>query len=265
MPTLAVNGVDLYYETHGEGAPLLLVAGMASDSQSWQPVLDRLASRFLVITPDNRGVGRTSPPGCITSISAMADDCVALVRHLGLASVNLLGHSMGGFVAQDLAIRYPECVERLVLAGTSSANSRRNNILFADWASSLDQGLDPEPWFRNIFFWIFSSRFFEDERTVAAALQFAVEYPYPQSPAAFRNQVTAIAGFNATGALPLIVARTLVLAGEEDLLFPPRACAALAKQLPRAAFVRIDNAGHALHMENPQAFTEAVLNFLFDR
>jgi pimeloyl-ACP methyl ester carboxylesterase len=265
MPTLAVNNIDLYYETHGEGNPLLLVAGLASDSQSWQTVMERLASRFLVITMDNRGVGRTQPLDCTTSINLMADDCMTLVRHLGFSSVNLLGHSMGGFVAQDFAIRYPASVERLVLAGTLPANSKRNKDLFGDWASCLDQGVDPELWFRNIFFWIFSPRFFEDERAVAEALRFAVEYPYPQSPIAFRNQVLAIAGFNPTGVLPLITARTLVLAGTEDLLFPPQECAGFAQQLPHAAFKQIDKAAHAIHMENPQAFTEAVLNFLFDR
>jgi pimeloyl-ACP methyl ester carboxylesterase len=260
---MTANGIDLYYETHGSGTPLLLIAGLASDSQSWLPVAGALASRCLVITPDNRGAGRTKPGDCPTSVGAMADDCVALIRYLGLPRVNVLGHSMGGFVAQDLAIRHPECVEKLILAGSVPVNSQRNNRLFTDWATCLEAGLDPELWFRSIFYWIFSPRFFENENTLAEALRFAVEYPYPQTAAAFRNQVGAIAQFKETGALPRITARTLVLAATEDLIFPLRECTEFANQLPNAVFRQIDGAGHAMHMEKPQGFIEAVFDFLF--
>ena len=137
MPSMIVNGVDLYYECHGKGAPLMLIAGRASDSQSWQPIVEELSQHYLVILPDNRGVGRTKPQDIETSIQQIADDCMALIGHLGLSSVTLLGHSMGGFVALDCAIRYPERVSQLILAGTSAFNSERNKALFQDWVSYL--------------------------------------------------------------------------------------------------------------------------------
>ena len=104
MPMFSREDVDLYYECHGSGAPLFLIAGLASDSQSWQPIIGDLAAHFRVIALDNRGVGRTIPQDAPTSIRAMADDCVALIDHLRLPSVHVLGHSMGGFIAQELAI-----------------------------------------------------------------------------------------------------------------------------------------------------------------
>ncbi|MDP8313931.1 MAG: alpha/beta hydrolase [Candidatus Celaenobacter antarcticus] len=107
MPSTIVNGIDLYYEIHGKGEPLMLIAGLASDSQSWQPIMEDLSRNYRVITPDNRGVGRTKPSDINISIQKITDDCISLVRHLGLSSVNMLGHSMGGFVALDCAIRYP--------------------------------------------------------------------------------------------------------------------------------------------------------------
>jgi pimeloyl-ACP methyl ester carboxylesterase len=140
MAMLARGDVDLYYECHGDGAPLLLIAGLASDSLSWQPIVADLAAHYRVITVDNRGAGRTAPPTAPTSIRAMADDCVALIEHLGVPSAHVLGHSMGGFVAQDCAIRYPDKVNALVLAATTSVNSRRNNDMFSDWASALANG-----------------------------------------------------------------------------------------------------------------------------
>lgn len=262
MPNIAINGVDLYYETHGKSMPLMLVAGLASDSQSWPTIMDDLSRHCLVIAPDNRGAGRTLPQYIEISIHKMADDCLALSRHLGLSSVNLLGHSMGGFVALDLAIRYPDCVNKLILAGTSSFSSRRNNSLLSNWASYLEKGMEPHLWFRNIFYWIFSSRFFEDEAAVNDAVRYAVEYPYPQGTIAFRNQVKAIANFDCTQTLKRVAAKTMVISGKEDLLFPPEAGARLAQSIRDATFCVIDNAAHAMHMEQPHAFTDCVLEFL---
>ena len=265
MPNTIVNGVDLYYEVHGKGIPLMLVAGLASDSQSWQPLIKDLSRNYLVITPDNRGVGRTMPQDIEISIQQIVEDCIALIRHLGLSSVNVLGHSMGGFVALDLAIRHPDCVNKLILAGTSALNSKRNNALFSDWASCLETGMDAKLWFQNIFYWILSARFFENKVAVRDAVQFAIEYPYPQSAVAFRNQVKAIASYDGSEDLSGLCSKTLVISGKEDLLFPIEIGAGLAQAIPVANFTVIDNAAHSIHMEQPQVFTDCILDFLFDR
>ena len=262
MAMLARGDVDLYYESVGDGPPLLLIAGLASDSLSWQPVVADLAAHYRVITVDNRGAGRTTPQTAATTIRAMADDCVALIEHLGLPSAHVLGHSMGGFVAQDCAIRYPDKVNALVLAATSSVNSKRNNDMFSDWASALADAADRKAWFRNLFYWIFSTRFFNDAAVVDAAIQYALAYPYPQSATAFRNQIGAIAAFDSTKALASIRVQTLVLGSGEDLLFPLDECRKFARSLPNAEFAAIENAGHSIHMENPQAFVKHVIDFL---
>ena len=265
MAMLARGDVDLYYESVGDGPPLLLIAGLASDSLSWQPIVADLAARYRVITVDNRGAGRTTPQTAPTSVRAMADDCVALIEHLGLSSVHVLGHSMGGFVAQDCAIRYPDKVNALVLAATSSVNPRRNNDMFSDWASALANGADKRAWFRNLFYWIFSTRFFNDDAVVDAAIQYALAYPYPQSATAFRNQIDAIAAFDSTKALANIRMQTLVIGAACDLLFPLDECRKFARSLPNAEFAAIENAGHSIHMENPQAFVKHVIDFLPQR
>jgi pimeloyl-ACP methyl ester carboxylesterase len=266
MAKLKLDDVELYYELHGDGAPLLLIAGLASDSQSWQPVIGDLASRFHVITLDNRGSGRTIPQESATSIRAMADDCIALIGHLGLRSVNLLGHSMGGFVAQECAIRHPERVDKLVLVATSAANSKRNDALFRGWAATFEKpAVDLECWFRELFDWIFSERFLENAQTVAAAVDFALAYPYPQSARAFRNQVEAIAEFDSADRLGKIEAQALVLAAREDRLFPFDICSRFAMKIPRLEFIGIDGAAHSFHVETPAALTKPVLEFLSRR
>ncbi|WP_226876390.1 alpha/beta fold hydrolase [Microbulbifer hainanensis] len=262
MPSTIVNGVDLYYECHGKGPPLMLIAGLASDSQSWQPIVQALSRHCLLILPDNRGSGRTKPQEIDTSIRQIADDCMALLDQLELPSATLLGHSMGGFVALDCALRYPDRVANLILAGTSAVNSDRNNALFRDWVSYLQSGMDAEHWFRNVFYWIFSKHFFENRETFNDALRFAVEYPYPQSDVAFEKQVNAIGEFNCRDKLPDINARTLLISGKEDLLFPPEECIKVLQAIPSTSVCLIENAAHSIHMENPTAFTDCVLHFL---
>ena len=262
MSTAKINGVDLYYEIHGNGEPLLLVSGLASDSQSWQPILDELSQHYRVITFDNRGVGRTKPQDIETSIPLMADDSMALIQHLGLSKVHLLGHSMGGFIALDCAIRYPEYVSKLMLASTSAFNTERNKALFNDWVSYLENGMKKEFWFRNFFYWIFSKRFFENRDALNDAVRLSIEYPYQQTASAFRNQVQAINMYNCLEELSGIRAKTMVICGMEDLLFSPEEISGIFPAIPVVKFSFIDHAAHAIFMERPGEFVKTVAFFL---
>jgi len=240
----------------------MMIAGLASDSQSWLPIVEDLSRHHLLIMPDNRGVGRTKPQDSETSIQHIADDCIALIKHMGLSSVPLLGHSMGGFVALDCAICYPECVSTLMLAATSAFNPERNKKLFHDWVLYLKSGINLELWFRNIFYWIFSRRFFENKSALDAAMRFALEYPYPQSAIAFEKQVEAANTFNCQEDLAHIKKKTLIICGKEDLLFPPEESINILKAIPETSIAIIEHAAHSIHMENPAAFTDCVLRFL---
>ncbi len=262
MSRLPLADVDLYFEEHGAGLPLLLTAGLASDSQSWLPVGPVLAARRRVIVVDNRGCGRTSPPDAPAGIALIADDCIALLRHLGLDRVDVVGHSMGGFVAQSLAARHPEHVDHLVLAATAARNSARNNALFRSWAAAMVDGRAPSQWFLQLLLWILSPRFFADPAAVRAAIDYALTYPYPQDAPAFAAQVEALCAFDGTAALPRLPARTLVLVGADDLLFPVATCRELGAAIPGARMAVIDDAAHAIALEQPAAFAAAVLGFV---
>ncbi len=120
MPLVQVNGIErfYFYQETGNGEPLLLINGIGADSLKWDPLLPALAARFRVITSDNRGAGRSAaPPGPYTT-RQMADDAAALLAHLGVARAHVVGSSMGGMIAQELALAYPERVDRLVLLAT---------------------------------------------------------------------------------------------------------------------------------------------------
>src|SRR3954469_11914440 len=118
MPTATVNGIDLYYEVSGEGPPLLLITGLSGNTLGWAMLEPTLAEHFQVIAFDNRGAGRSAaPPGPYTT-REMADDAVGLLDHLGIERTHVLGLSMGGMIAQELALAHPTRVDRLVLFAT---------------------------------------------------------------------------------------------------------------------------------------------------
>ena len=108
MPSLSVNDIDLHYEVKGNGPPLLLIAGFASDGQSWAPITRTLSERFTLIIPDNRGCGQTALNGAEVTIEAMTADCRALLDRLSIERVDILGHSMGGVIAASLAAQQPD-------------------------------------------------------------------------------------------------------------------------------------------------------------
>lgn len=211
MPKMKLNESSLYFQVLGSGEPLILIAGLASDSQSWLPVIVKLSKHFRVIIFDNRGVGRSPADNADITIQKMTDDCVELMEHLNLTSAYVLGHSMGGMIAMDLAIRYPELVDKLVLEATAPKISMRNKELFKDWSAYLKSGMEKQLWFRNIFYWIFSPAFFNDEAMLNQAVKMAMDYPYPQSDESFENQVKAVSVFSYTSEISNIQSPTLIM------------------------------------------------------
>lgn len=268
MSMLALGDIDLFYECHGPQLspsprpPLILVAGLASDSQSWGPALVSLCKDRPVVVLDNRGCGRTTPQDGPNSIERMADDCIALADHLGIDRFDLLGHSMGGFIALDCALRHPRRVGRLILANSAPATSARDDNLFGDWARTLSAGNDPALWFRNFFYWIFTPAFFEQAGLFEAGIQLALAYPYPQSPAGFEGQVAAMRGFDRRERLAGIRARTLVLCSERDMIFPAATALADFAPIPDVSTVLAPAQAHALPVESPDVFLGLVEDFL---
>ncbi len=253
---------NIYFEEHGKGEPLLLIAGLSSDSQSWLTIVAALAKHFHVIIFDNRGIGRSPKDNTNISIQKMTDDCVHLIKHLKLSSVNILGHSMGGMIAMNLAIKHPKLVHKLILEASSPKLSMRNVELFQDWVSYLKSGMDKELWFRNIFYWIFSPAFFDNKKMLEKAVELSINYPYPQSDESFANQVKALQNFNAISEIAKIKAPTLLMHGELDLLFPEADSKDLYESIPDSVSVTIPNAAHSIHIDNSDYFLRTLLDFL---
>lgn len=260
MPLIALNGIELHHERQGEGPPLVLVAGLASDSASWAPLRPGLAARFDLILPDNRCAGRTRPMPCPTGRELMLADLLALLDALALPRVHLLGHSLGGLLALHLAARHPARVASVIAMGTTGrVTAARAAALAGLGAVYGAAGVADETFFRLLYPWLFGPGFFERPETVAEAARASVAYPHRQPPEGYRAQVAALAEFREAAPVAAISCPVLAVTGALDLVAPP---AEVAAAFAGRELAVIPGAAHALHWEAPEAVLAAVTGFL---
>ena len=262
MPKVKIDNIHLYYELYGKGDPLLLIAGLGCDSQSWLPVVNELSNHFQIIVFDNRGVGRSNIPEAPYNICSMADDAMKLLDHLCIYSAHIVGHSMGGYIAQEFAINYPEQVNKLVLESTAPLSSSRNEFLFKNFFKFRQEGMDLEYWLLAWLFWLFVPNRFEDTEFVNQYIKNTLKYPYIQSTAGYKGQIEAISKFNTLDRLRKIQAKTLIIEGKEDILILPKESEMLIKGIPKSSMLYIEDTAHFIHLEKPKIFNKAVLKFL---
>jgi len=262
MPKAKLNDISLYYEVHGEGEPFLLIAGLGSDSASWAGVVKDFSAGFETIVFDNRGCGRSYIGSKKSTISLMAEDVVNLLDYLKIEKAHILGHSMGGYIALELAINYPTRVDKLILASTASVSSKRNNILFEKMYSQLVKEGPSEEWFKRWTFWLFSPETLNNSQFIEKFIKNSVKYPYLQTAEGFKSQIDAIKLFDVRDKLGVIKAKTLILEGKDDALITPEESGILAKNIPGNTFRVLDGVAHSIHIENPRLFTEAMMGFL---
>lgn len=248
MPTEKLNGTEVYYEISGNGPPLLLLAGMMSDSASWLPLLPLLEPHFTVIRPDNRATGRMQDatpfvlPDC-------ADDHAALVEHLGLSDLHVAGHSMGGYLALMLSERVPERLASLSLLASAAVNGHRNFLLFQH-ALKLRGHPEPDFWLRNLYPWLMSPGFFANREAFDAHMAAALAYPHAQTRDSMTLQLGALTGHNGKPPKSLPCKAQALLA-EHDLLFPLADARKALSAIPDLVIHEVEGAGHSIHWENP--------------
>jgi pimeloyl-ACP methyl ester carboxylesterase len=261
MPYFEHNNANIYYELHGAGMPVLLTAGMSSDSKSWQFILNSLSEHYRVILFDNRGCGRTSQNGSFTLKTIAADAC-ALLDHLHIDKAHLIGHSMGGMIAQELAVAWPERIDKLVLASSSPVLSGNARAILHELSEKWEAGFDMDKWFAIMFRWLFTAKSLENKKFMDAAIIFALSYPYPQTLQGFKGQVEAISSFDLRSETGRIGHDTLIICGDEDILIPPHESRQLLGIKGKTTFAVIEGAAHSIHAEKPQEFAGRVMAFL---
>jgi pimeloyl-ACP methyl ester carboxylesterase len=263
VPTIEVNGTRLHYERHGSGEPLLLVTGFTISSAVFEPVLDLYGRRFECITYDNRGSGRSGSPLRPTSMPELAADAATLLRGLGVESAHVCGLSMGGMIAQELAIRFPERVRGLVLGGTTPGGPRAARPTLAELGAlggaAAGGWRDGErSWLAG---WLFSEEFRrEHPERVRELLRYFGRHR--ATPHGVWSHWWASVYHDTTSRLHRIQAPTLVMHGEHDAMAPISNARLLAARIPDAELAIVPRSGHAYLLERPEASFELLCDWL---
>ena len=261
VPRVRINDIQMYYEVNGGGFPLVMIMGLGASLEAWDPrMIQGLTKNFKTIMFDNRGAGRTEISDREYTIRLFADDTAGLMDALGISRAHILGLSMGGCIAQELALDYPERVEKLVLCSTScgKGSSASEEV----WGALMRGGsmLSTEEGHR-LFLSICLTKEFMDKNTAFIESQTQKAWKFPTSPEGFSRQAKAVMSFNASDRVSGITAPTLVLHGKRDILAPPDNGSILAKAIPNAKLVLLEESAHVL-AEDMEEATNAITEFL---
>ena len=261
MPHTVSGGFRTYFETHGAGFPLLLINGLGGDHLEWRRQIPVFQPQFKVIAFDNFGSGKSDvPPGPYTT-ERMAEDAVRLLETLNIRRAHVLGVSLGGMIAQEVALRHPDRVERLVLGCTAAGGSlsvRPSEMVMAAFRNVRMS--DPETDLRRILPFLHTDAYIAERvEEIDAFVQQKLERP--MAPAGYFAQMSAAVTHDASARLEQIRAKTLVITGEEDRLGPPANSLLIAQRIPDAKLVILPGAPHRLFVENADAFNREVLEF----
>jgi pimeloyl-ACP methyl ester carboxylesterase len=274
MPTATIRDVELYYEEHGTGDPLLCIMGFATDLHGWLLQIPEFSQRYRTIVFDNRGVGRSTKPTGAYTMHEMADDAAALLAYLKIDRAHVLGMSMGGMIAQELVLRHPERVRGLVLAATfpepDAATEEQRTVLFTQMGGTITEegemridftAMNPLMFFQHLLPLVFNPSFIQTELPKLMQM-FSGALQYGFSIEAILGQLQAVMAHKASERLGHITAPTLVLTGDADRLIAPANSDVLAQSIPGAKLVRIPGGSHGFNVEMPELFNRAVLDFL---
>jgi pimeloyl-ACP methyl ester carboxylesterase len=257
MPTIHVNGVDLYYETHGTGEPVLLVHGLGSSTQDWEAQIPALAQQFEVIAFDVRGHGRSAKPRQRYSVKLFADDTAALIRALGIAPAHVVGISMGGMIAFQLAVDAPGLVRSLVIVNSGPAMPIRTvaqrMMIWTRIAIVRIRGM-------RAMGQVLADKLLPKPDHAALRAAF-IERWAANDPRAYLSALHGLVNWSVMDRLADITCPVLVLSADQDYTPIPikQAYTALMKH---AELVVIDDARHFMPIEQPAAFNAALLKFL---
>jgi pimeloyl-ACP methyl ester carboxylesterase len=260
MPYVENEGAKIYWEELGGGEPLLLIMGLGSASDMWYRLLPRFAERYRTIFFDNRGVGRSDPHPGPYSIATMAADAAAVLDAAGVEQARVFGFSMGGFIAQELALRYPERVRRLVLASTACGGREvvwaAPEVLTALEARTVKS--------REEGFWT-TAPYNYDAATPRELIEEDLEVTLrsPLKRESYQAQLRAIMSWEGSHSrLSSLSIPTLVIHGESDQLIPTENASILARVIPGAELVLLPDAGHRFMTDKTDEAISSILEFL---
>jgi 3-oxoadipate enol-lactonase len=263
MAKVEVENIEMAYRVDGSGEPVLLIGGFTMVKESWEPQVVELAKQFRVISFDNRGVGETTVPAEPFTVAEMAADTVGLMDALGIDSAHIFGVSMGGLIAQVLALDYPDRVRKVALGCTSHGGRHAvqpHKEVMELLAKASDPTIPVREAIRLRLPTIFSDRFIraEPERLEEFVRLTEQHWPTPQGAA---GQMGALSVFNVKKRLGEIRCPVLAITGSEDRMMPPENSRLLAEGIAGAELYLVEEAGHSFFFEKPAEVNRVLIDF----
>ena len=262
MPFIENQGARIYWDEQGQGEPVLLIMGLAYPSDMWFRTRPVLAAKYRTIVFDNRGVARSDMPPGPYPIPLMASDARAVLDAAGVKSAHVFGVSMGGMIAQEFALQYPDRVRSLILGCTAAggptavqAKPEVGQVLMMRGMMSPEEAAEA------------AIPYIYDPGTPRARIDedLAVRRPWLAKPEAYMAQLQGILAWEAYSRLPQIKAPTLVIHGETDLLVPPGNGKLIAERIPGAKLVMIPHASHLMMTDQAEPTHRAITDFLAEQ
>jgi pimeloyl-ACP methyl ester carboxylesterase len=262
MPKVRVGDISMYYVEAGAGEPLVLIMGLGADHLAWGFQVPAFAERYRVIAFDNRGAGQSEAPDHPYTTRMMADDTVGLMDVLGVDRAHVLGASLGGMIAQEIALNHSARIRSLQLHCTLG---RPDSYLRAQIAAGRVQRrkMTREEAMRAGYLWLFTPPTYNERpEFVEMILQNALANPYPMSLTGFEHQCDAVETHDTLDRVATIRCPTLISVADADILVPSRFSRALAARIPGAEFRLIEGAGHGYFWERSDVFNAMCVDFL---
>jgi pimeloyl-ACP methyl ester carboxylesterase len=261
VPKANVNGCSLYYEIHGQGDPLVMIMGLRRNAQWWYHQIPVLSQHFKVVVFDNRGAGRSDKPEMDYSIRLFADDTAALMDRLGIERAHILGISMGGYVAQELAINHSEKVADLLL-GCTSCGGEKAVSMSAERLEKFtsNRGLTPEQILRKDMDIYFSDEYVVGNATAIEEFS-KISMRHYQPVDAFLRQFAACLNHDTAARLARVSQPVLIMTGDDDPLVPAQNSFILKDLLPKARLSVFHRGRHCFFMEFSERFNQEAISF----
>lgn len=262
MSYVRVKNIVMNFEIKGQGEPLLLISGLATDMSTWSLQVPSYALNMMTICFDNRGTGKSDGPDVPYTMEMMADDALGLMDVIGLDSSHVIGMGMGGRVAMQMALSRPSRVRSLVLCSSSSVATPFERQLLASMHRSIQGGVGRDTLVRFEIPWLMSDRYFADPKVAEGVARVRMARLMGTPLHAQARQIEAYLESDLSSRLQDIKAPTLVVGGRRDMLVPIAYQERLAAAIPRASLLPLD-AAHLVTTEAPRQFNEETLRFLF--
>lgn len=264
MPKVKVKDINIYYEVHGNGFPIIMISGVSLCLKIWdKPLIDGFSKQFKVILFDNRGAGQTDIPGGEYTIKMMADDTAGLMDALNIERAHILGFSMGGMIAQEVALNFSQKVEKLILWGAVCGGRKTVPPDLSAYKLLIGaiEDLTPERLAKSTIPLVFTKDFIKNNpEYIDDKIQRFLKCRIPFS--SYARQIKAMLNCNTSRRLKKMDIPTLIMQGKKDILVPAKNGEILVELIPRAKLVLFEQSAHAIFPHEPDLFLNVLFEFL---